>query len=142
MIILGKVGKNKTHKAVFQGKVFLIPFLQYVEYFDLDIYEKNIELDLKSKEGIPYKTEVSVKYSVTNNPAVIGNAVEKMLGLPNDKIKILGANIVELNLQELALKDMIVKDDHLKLEHDLYNAINEEFEKYGLKAIDILIKFY
>lgn len=142
IIVLGYLGKKRQYKAVFSGSVFLIPLIQYIEYFDLSVYQKALKVKSKSDDGRLFTVDLKVNYSITNNPHDIKNAIDMLSGLPSDKIQHLGGNIIELSIQELALKKQIIKYDHKKLENDLSRKITNEFDHYGFRVIDMNISFY
>ena len=141
MIIYGRKGTVYPYKAVYEGFVFVIPLIQSVQFLDLTVFSKDIRLKAKDENNKDFNLNLSFTFSVSNEPAVLNNAVEYLIGLPEIKVEKFGANIIESNAKMIVESNKFKKYDHLKLENDFSQEIVHELEKVGLKLININIIF-
>ena len=95
LVIYGKVGGSQTAKCIHGGAAFIWPIIQDYEYLDLTPIP--IEVDLKnalSKQNIRVNVPSRFMVGISTVPEVMGNAAERLLGLPQDEIQHLAADII------------------------------------------------
>jgi len=81
-------GSRVGFRVVFGGRAFRWPILEKVDQMDLT----TISIDFKtmnaySKGGIPLDVHVVANSKISNDPGVVGNAIERFLGRDRSEIE-------------------------------------------------------
>ncbi len=119
-----KVPKNRIgirvgpfgSKTVTGKAIFVIPFLQRIDYMTLE----NIQVDFVSKDSIPTQDAINIKVdavaniSVSQDPETMKRAAAKFIGYTTDDIAQVVTPVLEGNIREIIsqikLKDLIQGD--------------------------------
>ncbi len=146
LVIYGKIGKGpdgeRTAKVIHGGAAFVWPILQDYQYMDLTPIP--IEVDLKgalSKQNIRINVPARFLVAISDEPAVMQKAAERLLGLSLNEIHDLAADIIFGQLRVVIASmtiEEINSDRHTFAEH-IYDAVEQELKKIGLKLINVNI---
>ncbi len=124
LISYKKVPKNRIgirvgpfgSKTVTGKAIFVIPFLQRIDYMTLE----NIQVDFVSKDSIPTQDAINIKVdavaniSVSQDPETMKRAAAKFIGYSTEDIAQVVTPVLEGNIREIIsqikLKDLIQGD--------------------------------
>ncbi len=131
-----KVPKNKIgirvgpfgSKTVTGKAIFVIPFLQQIDYMTLE----NIQVDFISKDFIPTQDAINIKVdavaniAVSQEPEIMKKAAAKFLGYSTSNIATIVTPVLEGNIREIIsqikLKDLIQGDKKILAEKVVENV--------------------
>lgn len=141
-----KVPKNKIgirvgpfgNKTVTGKAVFVVPFLQRIDYMTLE----NIQVDFVSKESIPTQDAINIKVDAIANIAIsqdneiMKKAAAKFIGYTTGNIADIVKPVLEGNIREIIsqikLKDLIQGDKKVLAEQIAQN-VKPNLEDLGLE---------
>lgn len=141
-----KVPKNKIgirvgpfgNKTVTGKAVFVVPFLQRIDYMTLE----NIQVDFVSKESIPTQDAINIKVdaianiAISQNNEVMKKAAAKFIGYTTGNIADIVKPVLEGNIREIIsqikLKDLIQGDKKVLAEQIAQN-VKPNLEDLGLE---------
>ncbi len=128
-------GSTVGFRVVFGGLAFRWPILEKVERMDL----RTISIDFRtmnaySRGGIPLDVHVIANVKISNDPMVIGNAIERFLGRDPAEIEIVAKETLEGHVRGVLarLTPEEVNEDRLKFATTLQQEIKEDFDALGL----------
>ncbi len=119
-----KVPKNRIgirvgpfgNKTVTGKAIFVIPFLQRIDYMTLE----NIQVDFVSKDSIPTQDAINIKVdavaniAISQEPEIMKKAAAKFIGYTTEDIAAVVTPVLEGNIREIIsqikLKDLIQGD--------------------------------
>jgi len=141
LVIYGKVGgKGQSAKCVHGGAAFIWPIIQDYEF--LDLTPVPIEVDLKnalSKQNIRVNVPSRFMVGISTEPGIMGNAAERLLGLDQQEIHHLAADIIfgQLRVVVATMDIEEINSDREKFLTNVSAAVEHELIKIGLKLINV-----
>ncbi|MBM4319182.1 MAG: flotillin family protein [Deltaproteobacteria bacterium] len=128
-------GSTVGFRVVFGGRAFRWPILEKVDGMDLT----TISIDFKtmnaySKGGIPLDVQVIANVKVSNDPMVVGNAIERFLGRDPSEIETVARETLEGHVRGVLAKltPEEVNEDRLKFATHLQEEVKDDFDALGL----------
>lgn len=142
LVIYGKVGGKDSAKCIHGGAAFVWPIIQDYEYLDLTPIP--IEVDLRnalSKQNIRVNVPSRFMVGISTEPGVMNNAAERLLGLAQDDIHHLAADIIfgQLRVVIATMDIEEINSDREKFLANVSEAVEHELIKIGLKLINVNI---
>ncbi len=145
LIIYGKVaGKpaGKSAKCIHGGAAFIWPIIQDYQYLDLTPIP--IEVDLRnalSKQNIRVNVPSRFMVGISTEPGIMDNAAERLLGQTQEQIHHLAADIIfgQLRVVIATMDIEEINSDREKFLNNVYDAVEHELVKIGLKLINVNI---
>ncbi len=148
LVIYGKVGGGqskeggRTSKIVHGGAAFVWPIIQDYEF--LDLTPVPIVVDLQgalSLQNIRVNVPSRFMVGISTEQGVMQNAAERMLGLSLEAIHDLAADIIfgQLRVVIATMRIEEINSDREKFLTNVYEAVEHELKKLGLKLINVNI---
>ena len=143
LVIYGKVGgEGQSAKCIHGGAAFIWPIIQDYEF--LDLTPVPIEVDLRnalSKQNIRVNVPSRFMVGISTEPGVMGNAAERLLGLDQQEIHHLAADIIfgQLRVVIATMDIEEINSDREKFLTNVSAAVEHELIKIGLKLINVNI---
>ncbi len=142
LVISGKVGsKDKgASKCIHGGASFVWPLIQ--EYKYLDLTPIPIEIDLQnalSKQNIRVNIPSRFMVGISKEEGIMQNAAERLLGLTQQEIRHLAADIIFGQLR-VVIATMDIEEINADREKFLTNvsaSVEHELRKIGLNLINV-----
>ena len=141
LVIYGKVGgEGRSAKCIHGGAAFIWPIIQDYEFLDLTPIP--IEVDLKnalSKQNIRVNVPSRFMVGISTEPGVMGNAAERLLGLDQQEIHHLAADIIfgQLRVVVATMDIEEINSDREKFLTNVSAGVEHELVKIGLKLINV-----
>jgi flotillin len=122
------------------GRGIRVPLLETVSRMDMRLFP--VEVGVKSaysKGGIPLTVDAIANVKISNDPALVHNAVERFLGKRMQDIALVAQQTLEGVLREVLaqLTPEEVNEDRLKFAEKLVENAKDDFDKLGLE-LDVL----
>lgn len=128
-------GQRVGYRFYTGGFVLRRPFLESVSSMDL----RNIEVEVAikgaySKGGIPLNVDAVANVKLSDDPNVLGNAIERLLGKKREEIALIAKQTLEGHLRGVisSLSPEEVNEDRLKFAKHLQDEAEEDLKKLGL----------
>lgn len=139
LVIYGKTGKGSA-KCVAGGATFVWPVIQSYEFLDLSPI--SIDVDLRgalSKQNIRVAVPSRFTVAVSNEPGVMVNAAERLLGKPIDEIREIAKDIIfgQLRLVVATMDIEEINSDRDKFLSNVSQNVGTELRKIGLALINV-----
>jgi flotillin len=142
-VIYGKVaGKTagRSAKCIHGGAAFIWPIIQDYQY--LDLTPVPIEVDLRnalSKQNIRVNVPSRFMVGISTEPGIMDNAAERLLGLTQEQIHHLAADIIfgQLRVVIATMDIEEINSDREKFLTNVSEAVEHELIKIGLKLINV-----
>jgi len=140
LVVYGKTGKGSSAKCYAGGAAFIWPVIQ--DYAFLDLTPISIDVDLKgalSKQNIRVDVPSQFTVGISNEPGVMQNAAERLLGINRQGIYELGHNII-VGQMRLVIATMDIEDINSNRDQFLLNVtsnVGTELKKIGLQLINV-----
>ena len=139
LVIYGKTGQGSA-KCVAGGATFVWPVIQSYEYLDLSPI--SIDVDLRgalSKQNIRVSVPSRFTVAVSNEPGVMINAAERLLGKPIDEIREITKDIIfgQLRLVVATMDIEEINSDRDKFLSNVSQNVGTELRKIGLSLINV-----
>lgn len=125
------------------GRGYCIPILQRLERMPLVTLPIDIKVtNAYSKGGIPLDVHAVANIKVSNDPKIIGNAIERFLGQEIREIQRVGKETLEGHLRGVlaTLTPEEVNEDRLKFASALMEEADVDFDKLGLQLDTLKIQ--
>jgi flotillin len=143
LVIYGKVaGKTagRSAKCIHGGASFIWPIIQDYQYLDLTPIP--IEVDLRnalSKQNIRVNVPSRFMVGISTEPGIMDNAAERLLGLSQEQIHHLAADIIfgQLRVVIATMDIEEINSDREKFLTNVSEAVEHELIKIGLKLINV-----
>ncbi len=95
LVVYGKVGTGNSAKCIHGGASFIWPVIQDYRYLDLTPISIDVNLqDALSKQNIRVSVPAQFTVGVSNKPAIMLAAAERLLGLDQPSIRALAHDII------------------------------------------------
>ena len=143
LVIYGKVSGKKegrSAKCIHGGASFIWPIIQDYQYLDLTPIP--IEVDLRnalSKQNIRVNVPSRFMVGISTEPGIMDNAAERLLGLSQEQIHHLAADIIfgQLRVVIATMDIEEINSDREKFLTNVSEAVEHELIKIGLKLINV-----
>ena len=139
LVIYGKTGQGSA-KCVAGGAAFVWPIIQSYEYLDLSPI--SIDVDLRgalSKQNIRVSVPSRFTVAISNEPGVMVNAAERLLGKPTGEIREIAKDIIfgQLRLVVATMDIEEINSDRDKFLTNVASNVGSELRKIGLSLINV-----
>ncbi|MCC7409675.1 MAG: hypothetical protein IT442_16540 [Phycisphaeraceae bacterium] len=150
LVVYGKIRGSKSAglgglsaRCYHGGATFVWPIIQDFAYLDLTPIPIEIKLEgALSKQNIRVNTPSTFTIGIATEPGVMENAAERLLGLSLGEIQELAKDII-FGQMRLVIATMSIEDinaDREKLVENIYNGLEVELKKIGLRLINVNIQ--
>lgn len=139
LVIYGKTGSGSA-KCLAGGAAFVWPVIQDYQY--LDLTPISIDVDLKgalSKQNIRVNVPSRFTVAVSNEPGVMNNAAERLLGKTSNDIREITKDIIfgQLRLVVAMMDIEEINADRDKFLSNVSSNVGAELKKIGLTLINV-----
>ncbi|MBQ9754257.1 MAG: flotillin family protein [Lentisphaeria bacterium] len=142
LVIFGKIRGQQASLCIHGGAKMVIPVLQDYGYIDLRPLQINVNLDnALCKQNIRISVPSVFTVGVSTDPALMGNAADRLLGLSPDAIADLAKDIIFGQLR-LVIASMMIEEINADRESFLRSVeanVAEELKKLGLVLLNVNI---
>jgi flotillin len=140
LVIYGKTGGGTSARCLAGGAAFVWPVIQDYEY--LDLAPISIDVDLQgalSKQNIRVAVPSRFTVAVSNQPGVMENAAERLLGKTSDDIMQIAKDIIfgQLRLVVATMDIEEINSDRDKFLNNVSSNVGTELSKIGLTLINV-----
>jgi len=139
LVIYGKTGGGSA-KCLAGGAAFVWPVIQDYEY--LDLTPVSIDVDLQSalsKQNIRVNVPSRFTVAISNEPGVMNNAAERLLGKMTNEIRDIAKDIIfgQLRLVVAMMDIEEINADRDKFLSNVSSNVGAELRKIGLTLINV-----
>ena len=141
LVIYGKTGEGSA-KCVAGGAAFVWPVIQDYEYMDLSPISIDVDLqNALSKQNIRVNVPSRFTVAISNEPGVMSNAAERLLGKTTQEIKDIAKDIIfgQLRLVVAMMDIEEINADRDKFLANVSSNVGNELRKIGLTLINVNI---
>ena len=142
LVIFGKVRGQQASLCIHGGAKMVIPVIQDYGYISLRPMQINVNLDKAlCKQNIRISVPSVFTVGVSTDPALMGNAADRLLGLSPDAIADLAKDIIFGQLR-LVIASMMIEEINADRESFLRSVeanVAEELKKLGLVLLNVNI---
>ncbi|MGM0557891.1 MAG: flotillin family protein [Myxococcota bacterium] len=135
VLVFSGASTEKGYELVHSGKKIRIPLFHRVDRIDIT----NVVIDLNvtnaySKGGIPLNIKGVANIKIGSYPPLVGNAVERFMGMSRDEISRVAKETLEGNLRGVLaeLTPEEVNNDRMKFARSLSEQAENDLSKLGL----------
>lgn len=149
LVVYGKVsgksmdGKGLSARCYHGGGTFVWPIIQSSQYLDLTPLPIDIKLEgALSQQNIRVNTPSTFTVGISTEHGIMENAAERLLGLQMQEIKDLAKDIIfgQLRVVIATMPIEEINADREKLIENIYNGVEVELKKIGLRLINVNIQ--
>jgi flotillin len=150
LVVYGKIGGTATvtsrgfsAKCYHGGGAFIVPIIQDYQYLDLTPIPIEIKLEgALSQQNIRVNTPSTFTIGISTEPGVMENAAERLLGLNLNEIRDLAKDIIfgQMRVTIATMPIESINADREKLIENIYNGVEVELKKIGLRLINVNIQ--
>ena len=139
LVVYGKTGQGAS-KCIHGGAAFVWPVIQAYEF--LDLTPLSIEVNLTgalSRQNIRMDVPSRFTVGISNEPGIMENAANRLLGLSMDSIRDLAQDII-VGQMRLVIATMDIEEinsDRDKFVDNVYANVGSELRKIGLNLINV-----
>ncbi|MCB0583817.1 MAG: flotillin family protein, partial [Phaeodactylibacter sp.] len=109
LVIYGKTGEGSA-KCIHGGASFVWPVIQDYQYLDLQPMSIDVNLqDALSKQNIRVSVPAQFTVAISNEPALMKAAAERLLGMHKDSIRSLAHDII-MGQMRLVIANMDIEE--------------------------------
>lgn len=142
LVVLGRFKNGASYKIIHRGYTFVKPLIEDYQYLNLLPLEINLKQRVYDKKHNNTNVELQIIYKISNDPHLITNAVERLLGLQIHDIENYAVDIIAGQMRvvfnQFDYEDMF--SDREKLEVELIKEIDINLNKIGLTVIDLRVR--
>jgi flotillin len=143
LVIYGKVGGDQAARCLHGGGTFIIPLIQDYAYLSLE--PQVIEIPLEgalSLNNIRVNVPATFTVGVSTDEVLMNNAAERLLGLPDTKIREQAQDIIlgQLRLVIATLSIEEINKDREKFMALINENVAQEINKIGLDLINVNVR--
>ncbi len=135
-----KEGQTVGYRVIFGGRAIPIPILETTKTMDLRTMAVPVEVrNAYSKGGTPLNIQAIANIKVSNDPKVVGNAIERFLDRDRSEISRVARETLEGNLRGVVatLTPEQLNEDRLQFAERIAEDVSRDLAKLGLQ-LDIL----
>jgi len=143
LVVYGRVAGAKAAKCLHGGGTFVWPLIQDYAYLALEPMVIEIPLEgALSLNNIRVNVPSTFTVGVSTDPVLMNNAAERLLGLPENKIKDQAQDIIlgQLRLVIATLSIEEINKDREKFMNLINENVAQEVNKIGLELINVNIR--
>ena len=139
LVVYGKTGQGAS-KCIHGGAAFVWPVIQAYEF--LDLTPLSIEVNLTgalSRQNIRMDVPSRFTVGISNEPGIMENAANRLLGLKMEAIRDLSQDII-VGQMRLVIATMDIEEinaDRDKFVENVYTNVGSELKKIGLNLINV-----
>ncbi|MEM9194524.1 MAG: flotillin family protein [Myxococcota bacterium] len=136
-------GQKVGFRTVFGGRAWRIPILEKVDRMDMTLISVPMAINgAYSEGGIPLAMTAIANVKISNDPEVIGNAIERFLGRTREEIAGVAKETLEGHLRGVlaTLTPEEVNEDRLKFAERLTAEADPDLRKLGLQLDTLKIQ--
>lgn len=133
-------GSTVGYKVLHGGRGLRIPILEEINRMDTRLIPVTVEVkNAYSRGGIPLVVHAVANIKIATDPALVRNAIERLLSVPTSQIAMVAQQTLEGVLREVVseLTPEEVNEDRLKFAATLIRNAKDDFDKLGLE-LDVL----
>jgi flotillin len=133
-------GSTVGYKVLHGGRGLRIPILEAVNRVDMRLIPVQVDVqNAYSRGGIPLQVRAIANIKVSSEPALVRNAIERLLAMSPQQIGGVARQTLEGVLREVVaeLTPEEVNEDRLKFADTLKKHARDDFDKLGLE-LDVL----
>jgi flotillin len=142
LVVYGKVQKGRSSKTMHGGGAFIWPLFQDSQFLSLTPMTINIDLkNALSLQNIRINVPSTFTVGVSVDPAIMGNAAERLLGLHAQVIMEMAREIIfgQLRLTVASLTIEQINQDRESFLEAIRKNVEPELNKIGLYLINVNI---
>jgi flotillin len=131
-----KEGQEVGYRVIFGGRAISIPILETVKRMDMTTMPVPVEVkNAYAKGGTPLQIQAIANVKLSNDPQVIGNAIERFLDHDRNEILRVARETLEGNLRGVVatLTPEQVNEDRLKFAERIAQDVSDDLAKLGLQ---------
>lgn len=140
LVVYGKTGGGSSAKCYAGGAAFVWPVIQDYQYLDLTPLSIDVNLqDALSKQNIRVSVPAQFTVGISNKPALMISAAERLLALQRTQISSLAHDII-MGQMRLVIANMDIEElntDRDKFVESVYRNVGDELNKIGLELINV-----
>jgi len=136
-------GARVGFRIVTGGRAWRVPFIEKVEGMDMRTIPIDIHVsNAYSNGGIPLNVQAVANVKVTNDPTLVYNAVERMLGRTAIEIQQVARETLEGSVRGIiaTLTPEQVNEDRLKFAHEVQQEAESDLAKLGIQLDTLKIQ--
>ncbi|MEM6629872.1 MAG: SPFH domain-containing protein [Bacteroidota bacterium] len=139
LVVYGKTGQGAS-KCIHGGAAFVVPVFQSYQF--LDLTPLSIEVNLTgalSRQNIRMDVPSRFTVGISNEPGIMENAANRLLGLKMESIRDLAQDII-VGQMRLVIATMDIEEinaDRDKFVENVYTNVGSELKKIGLNLINV-----
>lgn len=141
LVIYGKTGGGSA-RCLAGGAAFVWPVIQDYQYLDLSPISIDVDLqNALSKQNIRVNVPSRFTVAISNEPGVMGNAAERLLGKSTQEVRDIAKDIIfgQLRLVVAMMDIEEINADRDKFLANVSNNVGNELRKIGLTLINVNI---
>ena len=143
LVVYGKIGGKSSAKCIHGGAAMVWPLIQ--DYGVLSLEPMTTDIDLKgalSKGNIRVAVPATFTFGISNNPALMQNAAERLLNVDKRTIISMVSDIIlgQLRLVIATLSIEEINQDREKFMEQININVDAELNKLGLYVINVNIR--
>ena len=142
LVVYGMTGGHRASYCLHGGSKIIWPVIQ--DYGFLSLRPIQLEVNLTNalcKQNIRISVPSVFTVGISTDPALMGNAANRLLGLPQDAIADLAKDII-LGQLRLVIASMTIEQINADREtflHNIEENVGEELNKIGLQLLNVNI---
>jgi flotillin len=143
LVVYGRIAGARASKCLHGGGTFVWPLIQDYAYLALEPMVIEIPLEgALSLNNIRVNVPSTFTVGVSTDPILMNNAAERLLGLPENKIKDQAQDIIlgQLRLVIATLSIEEINKDREKFMNLINENVAQEVNKIGLELINVNIR--
>ena len=143
LVIYGKTAKGQHAKCIHGGASFVWPIIQDSQFLDLTPIPIDIKLEgALSKQNIRVNTPSTFTVGISTDTGVMENAAERLLGLDQTQIRLLGQDIIfgQMRVVIATMDIESINADRDLLIEKITAGVEVELTKVGLRLINVNIQ--
>ncbi|MDJ0554204.1 MAG: SPFH domain-containing protein [Microcoleaceae cyanobacterium MO_207.B10] len=138
-----KEGQEVGYRVIFGGRTILIPILETAKTMDLRTMPVPVEVrNAYSKGGTPLHIQAIANVKVSNDPQIVGNAIERFLDRDRSEITRVARETLEGNLRGVVatLTPEQLNEDRLRFAERIADDVSRDLVKLGLQLDTLKIQ--
>lgn len=133
-------GERRGYRVLHAGWAFRWPFVERSDRLDMRLMPIDITVENAYSEGsIPLTIRAIANVKLASDPRLLGNAMERFLGMPRSEIEMVARQTLEGNLRTVlaTMTPEEVNQDRLTFSQKTQEEVGEDLSKLGL-VVDTL----
>lgn len=148
LILSGRKRRNKEgqevgYRVIFGGRTMCIPIIETVKTMDLRTMPVRVEVkNAYSKGGTPLNIQAIANVKISNDRAIVGNAIERFLDRDRSEISRVAKETLEGNLRGVVgtLTPEQLNEDRLQFAERIAEDVSRDLSKLGLQLDTLKIQ--